>query len=561
MKDEYARLADRHDVLDRFEAEWEQFRAAQAWAAGATQPEAGDADLAYLFASSAQPLVGLRRPPSVLREWIVPALSHDRAVRDPGLLAENLSRLGSTHSAAGEFLQAREAFQQALDMHRRIDPGSDPRYYEMQEAGYQANIAYAEQQLGNRGPARAAYEHALEVLHRVGEEREEGRMWTNLGILHAEDESHEEAIEAYRRAADIASRVEDTDGLELALGAMGNSLTDLERLEDARTQLEEALSLSRRLGDNAREALRLGNLAKVMFAERKYDDALRLRSEALSLAKKMRDRRSEALQLHGIGQIHLSRKQEGQAQPYFAEAERIFQAIGMREDAANSARAGAAAARRRTLRSALAAYDELIHDGRPEEALEALDGWVALGHDPTPAERSMLAGRYGLAEQGAGRLESAAERYGEALKLDRNLPHNAMKADHFAKVGDLYRQLGDGQHAELAYGAALQLADVPQRLRERLAHGLQLAQELRAENRSGGLDPEVARNVGVELANRSLRGEVVDVSVTFDDGHTITGRVVSVALAPKLPEITLELPGGLPLALALGRISSISLRT
>jgi hypothetical protein len=265
----------------------------------------------------------------------------------------------------------------------------------------------------------------------------------------------------------------------------------------------------------------------------------------------MGDPRTEALQLHGIGQIHLALRQEDQAQSYFAEAERIFDAIGMQEAAANSSRAGADAAARRSLRSAVAAYNELISDGRTWEAIEALDRWAALGHGPTPSQQSMLLGLYGFAEFVAGRLERAAERFGEALKLDRDLRNDAMAANHLGNVGDLYRRLGDGQHAELAYRTALQLADVPEGLRAKLADGLQLAQELGADTPSGGLDPEIARDVGLELANRNLDG-VVDVNVTFDDGHTITGRVVSVALGPKLPEITLELPGGLPLELALG---------
>jgi len=95
MRDEYIDLADHDNAVDRFEREWEQLRAGQAWAAGATQPRSGDADLA--FASNADPLVGLRHPPSVLREWIAPTLSHDAAIAEPAIVAENLNRIGMTH--------------------------------------------------------------------------------------------------------------------------------------------------------------------------------------------------------------------------------------------------------------------------------------------------------------------------------------------------------------------------------------------------------------------------------------------------------------------------------
>src|SRR4051812_45334376 len=129
MREEYMRLADRDYVVDRFETEWEQLRAAQAWAAGATQPEPGDADLAFVFALNSDPLVALRHHPSVLRQWIAPALSHERAMQDPRVMAENLNRVGATHYAAGEFEEARDLFQQAVQTHRRIDPSNDPRYF------------------------------------------------------------------------------------------------------------------------------------------------------------------------------------------------------------------------------------------------------------------------------------------------------------------------------------------------------------------------------------------------------------------------------------------------
>lgn len=557
MRDEYIELADRDNVVERFEREWEQLRAGQAWAAGATQPESGDADLAYVFASHADPLVGLRHGPGIVREWIAPALSHDEAIRDPAIVAENLNRIGRTHYNAGEFQEAREVWRQALEMHRRIDASADPHYFEMQEAGYEANLGSAEERLGYVGAARTAYECARDVFHRLGERQQEGRAWLNLGTLHAAEDAHEEAIEAYGHAAELAMDTDDTDGRELAFGAMGNSLADLERLTEARTMLELALKLARGLRDKAREALRLGNLGNVLLRQGDYEGALRQRSDALALAKEMGDPRTEALQLHGIGQIHSERGQFDQAQSYFEEAERIFLTIGMSEVAAQSRRGGTDAAKRQSLKAAIAIYNERINDGRYGEAIEALDRWTALGHEPTPYQQSVLLGLYGFGEHLSGRLERAAELFAQALELDRELPQGELAANHLGNVGDFYRDLGDARHAHVVYRAALQIADVPDVVREKLAYGLKLAQELSAEQENGGLESGVAQDVGVELFNRSVGGGAVDVSVTYQDGSTITGRSAYVELGPGLPEITLELAGGLPLNLAFGRIASI----
>ena len=128
----------------------------------------------------------------------------------------------------------------ALEMHRRFDASADAHYFEMQEAGYQANIGSAEERLGNLGAARDAYESARDVFQRLGEAWQEGRAWVNLGTLHAEENAHEEAIKDSGRAEQIATDAGDAEGRELALGAMGNSLAELERLDEARSDARDS---------------------------------------------------------------------------------------------------------------------------------------------------------------------------------------------------------------------------------------------------------------------------------------------------------------------------------
>jgi tetratricopeptide (TPR) repeat protein len=321
-------------------------------------------------------------------------------------------------------------------------------------------------------------------------------MWLNLGTLLAAEDAHEEAIEAYRRAAEIGKETDDADGVELAYGAWGNSLAETQRLPEARMLLEQALALARVLGDRARTALRLGNLANVTLAEGDADAALPLRSEALALAEEMGDPRTQALQLHGTGQVLVARGEDDQAVTIFAEAERIFGEIGMQEAAGQSRAAGTAAAARRALRSAVGGFQELIGAGRIEDAVAALDRWGALGYEPTTAQRSLLLGLYGFADHVAGRLDAAAERYTAALRLDDGLPPSELTAGHRGNVGDLYRQLGDAEQAELAYRAALAVPDVSAALRERFRRGLELARELRDDPGRKSVDPGQEREAG-----------------------------------------------------------------
>jgi tetratricopeptide (TPR) repeat protein len=559
MKAEYLEVADRNGVVSRFDRDWDQLQVGQAWAAGAMSPDSGDADLAFVFASHADPLVGLRHRPEIVRRWIAAGLTHDIAVKDPGVLAENLSRIATTHFNAGELEDARRLWRQALEAHRTNDKASDPHYFEMQEAGYEANLGNAEDRLGNAGAARAAYEHARETFHRLGEQQQEGRMLLNLGTLYAAEDADEEAVALYRRAIEIADIAVDIEGRELALGALGNSLANLERLDEARDSIESALALARELGDKASEALRLGNLGKVLLRQGDQQGALRVRSVALALAREIGDPRTEALQLHGIGEIYAERKQDDQAESLFAEAEGIFLGIGMHQAAEPSRRSRASAQKRRSLRTAIDQYNERINEGNPEEAIQTLNRWSALGYDPTPYQRSLLVGLYAFAEHVAGRLDRAAELFAQALQLDDELPPGELTANHLGNVGDLYRHLGDGEHAVAAYAAAAGTADIPDDVREKLTYGLALAREIGTEHEGGSLNEELAQDLALQLINGITSGEVVQVYVLYDEGFTISGQCALVELGSGFPEITLQIVGGWPLKLAFGRIADLRL--
>jgi tetratricopeptide (TPR) repeat protein len=315
--------------------------------------------------------------------------------------------------------------------------------------------------------------------------------------------------------------------------------------------------LARALGDRAKESLRLGNLGSVLLKQGDHEGAFKTRSEALALAKEMGDPRTEALQLHGIGEIYATRRQDDQADVYFAEAERLFSMIGMSEGAAQSHKSRAAAAKRQSLRAAIDEYNAEIDHGHVAAAIETLDRWCALGYEPTPNQRSVLLGLYGFAEHVAGRLERAAALFVQALEIDRDLPPGELQARHLGNLGDVYRQLGDGDHAATVYAAALRTADVPHELRHGLAYCLELAQELGTVHQGGGLEEASAQDVALELANRAVGGEAVDVQVTYLDGSIITGRSALVELGSGFPEITLELGAGLPLKLAFGRIATV----
>jgi tetratricopeptide (TPR) repeat protein len=556
LQDEYRDHANQGGVLDRFEADWGNFRLGQERAAARAAVDADDWELAYLYASAAD-LVGLCRQPSLVRTWIEPALSLPVVTADPGLAAEQMNRLGSSYYDAGRFVEAGDMWRRALDTHRRIPESEDERYRNIQEAGLLSNLGAAEDKLGDIAAARTAYEHARNVFHEAGERLQEGRMWGNLGTLDAEEGHHEPAIDKYDLALSIAQDEHDPAGVELWIGAKGNSLVDLGRLEEGHLAVVTALELARQLGDRAQEGVRLGNVAKALLRLGDLDGAMEHREEALRLARQMEDRRGEALQLLGMGEVHAAREHRDAAAAAVTTAERIFEEIGMRREAGKLRDATARMALRDELQQVITAGRSLIEQERFADAVDVLLPGLSLHAEASPAHRSVLLGLLAFAEHLDGRIDQAAEHYAEALRLDRELPPGELQAHHLANVGDLYRQLGDQERTAACYEAALRVPDVPDAFRERLRYGLGLVEIPSDEPAGSGPPPADALGLALKLANLHAAGSAPRVAVTYRDGVKVTGEYAGGVLGPAEPVVTVALPGGLPLRLVFERIASV----
>jgi tetratricopeptide (TPR) repeat protein len=82
-----------------------------------------------------------------------------------------------------------------------------------------------------------------------------------LGMYADETGALDEAVECYNDAPRLARANDDETNLADWTGNLGNTLSSLGRLDEARAAVREALELAGRRGDRRLESLRLGNLA------------------------------------------------------------------------------------------------------------------------------------------------------------------------------------------------------------------------------------------------------------------------------------------------------------
>jgi class 3 adenylate cyclase/tetratricopeptide (TPR) repeat protein len=235
------------------------------------------------------------------------------ASRAHGIFGRVFGRIGDTE-------KARQNLERAVDLARGSDPGESilalsalGRYLEISEADHSA--------------ARAAYEEALEVAERIGmvpaqvelhaglaqlaayradwgsavaaagasvelAEREgiEGKLclpYALQGLLLWRDGDLQESARMYRRAHELAKRVDWSELAFQTLFGLAITLRDAGELNDAITALDQAVDVCERAGLIAQSIQAAGARAVVLSLAGRNDQALEAAAEAAELAERL----------------------------------------------------------------------------------------------------------------------------------------------------------------------------------------------------------------------------------------------------------------------------------
>ena len=219
-------------------------------------------------------------------------------------LAPCLGTLGSALSDLGERESARKAFEESLEIRRRL-AAADPMAYEPDVAMTLNNLGNVLGALGERDAARKACEEALEIrrrfaaVHPAAYEPDVAATLNNLGnVLGALGERDaarkacEEALEIRRRLA-AAHPVAYEPDVAATLNNLGNVLGVLGERDAARKACEEALEIRRRLAAadpiayEPDVAMTLNNLGNVLGALGERDAARKACEEALEIRRRL----------------------------------------------------------------------------------------------------------------------------------------------------------------------------------------------------------------------------------------------------------------------------------
>ncbi|MEP6495059.1 MAG: tetratricopeptide repeat protein [bacterium] len=307
-----------------------------------------------------------------------------------------------------------------------------------------------------------------------------------LGILLAGLGRHEDAVQWYTVALDMAREIGDPDTRDRCRGNLAASLETLGRVDEARDMYESALAGYRTRGDPAMLAFGLTALASYFIRQRRLDEARAHAEEAIKYAIEAGDERFRGTALSDLGMIAKLRHDYPRALEIFAEVETLFARLG------NDDGVAATVGNRSEVLAALGQFDEaermqlaaLAVNERIQRRDNEAATCLSLG------ELNELRGDAGVAEQWLmraldafrsikdpsneaftlfrlSRLKESAGQFDEALELAESaLPlvaqrNRAVTFELWNKIGAISLKVGQIERGEHAFRQVIALAHPP----------------------------------------------------------------------------------------------------
>jgi transcriptional regulator with PAS, ATPase and Fis domain len=199
---------------------------------------------------------------------------------DLALSAAALNHLGRAAYREGELVRARDLYEQALVLYRRLRD-------EFSAARVRNNLGLIHKNLCEWDAAAAHLGGALESFRRLGHFAETGSALMNLGIVHQKSGDWARADECYRGAEEVFLQIADDLHLTQVAIGRGNIARLQRRFVDAETALFAALDRARSHDAQREEVLALEFLGELEFDRGRAESALARYHEAITIAERV----------------------------------------------------------------------------------------------------------------------------------------------------------------------------------------------------------------------------------------------------------------------------------
>ncbi|HYX24913.1 MAG TPA: CHAT domain-containing tetratricopeptide repeat protein, partial [Thermoanaerobaculia bacterium] len=396
-----------------------------------------------------------------------------KTINATGAILERLNRTG----------EARSAYQRALDIARKIGD-------ESMQASALSNLGLLASDEGEPRKAIELQLQALELARKAG--KPEQMILSNLGYAYKQVSENQRAIDFYKKTLETARSAGDGKLEALAFNQLADLYSTLGDFEKSLSQYQAALALNRATGDRPDEARTLANLGTVFEHLGRFEEARSSYQRALRLAREVKDEETQTQALISQASLALKLGQPAQALKLAQQTVPLAQGSHEREAASHFALG--------------LAYGGLSD---PPAARRELQAALALDHQwgdlPAEADATLALARL---EKDAGDLPAALTRVRSALDIVESLrarvvdqglrtSFSAARQDYYELQIETLMALQDQRPREEAFAADALKASEGARARTLL----EVLKESEADVREGA-DPDLVqreRQAGEEV--------------------------------------------------------------
>jgi tetratricopeptide (TPR) repeat protein/transcriptional regulator with XRE-family HTH domain len=184
-----------------------------------------------------------------------------------------------------------------------------------------------------RGDFRDAAEHyqaALQRYRQLGDREGEAQVLRNLGTTEFQLRNHRSAIDYYRQAIAACQHAGDSFGMAGAMCGLSNAESELGCYDQAAEHLQSALQVFRHAKDQRREAQALEGIGQLNFLRGQLTQAADFFGQALALYRLLDNPAGVAMGLSNLGDVSVRRGKYAQAIGYLREALAVSRQAGDR---------------------------------------------------------------------------------------------------------------------------------------------------------------------------------------------------------------------------------------
>ena len=242
-----------------------------------------------------------------LAEWIYSKLErYSSEKRTPNLDLQilgvlDLIALGYLESQ--QYPKARETYDKTLNLISNLSKFPEV-IKNLSLASTYHQLGIVAQALREYKQARQHYQQALDIKIQFGDHYSQACTCHQLGVVAQAMQEYRQAKQHYQQALDIYIEFGDRYGQARPYQSLGMVAQELGEYEQARSHYQQALDIKIEFGDRYRQAGNYGQLGLLAVAQQDYDQAQQNLQQALTIFVEFNDQHSTEITLRNLARLY-----------------------------------------------------------------------------------------------------------------------------------------------------------------------------------------------------------------------------------------------------------------